>query len=189
MIKLDRTITLHYAKYVEANEVKQPPSYTTDELKIIYLDNPELKQYYLSIYGLPNPTMLFEGEEYHLDITKEMANQKLLELSKGDMQTYLQNQIPKSLEDEPYAPGSILASMFGAIGIKSSPTCSCRRHALEMNERGIEWCEANIDTILGWLKEECEKRKIPWVETVARLVVNKAISKSKKYRAEQNAQA
>lgn len=186
-MKLEQTITLKPSKYTDANnQVVAPDPVTLDELAVIYVDSPTSSQYYVTIQHIPHPIMLFEKENYtnNPDITKTQAQQKLLELADNDMESFLQKQFPKTLEDDPYGPGSILASMFSAIGIKSSPTCSCRRHALEMNARGIEWCEENLDTICGWLKEECKKRSIPYVDAVARMVVNKAINKSKKYREE-----
>ena len=30
-----------------------------------------------------------------------------------------------------------------------------------MNERGIEWCLANVETIVGWLEEESRRRGLP----------------------------
>ncbi len=48
-----------------------------------------------------------------------------------------------------------------------------------MNRNGIDWCEQNISTIVGWLKEESAKRKIPFVESLASLVVKRAIRTSK----------
>jgi hypothetical protein len=49
-----------------------------------------------------------------------------------------------------------------------------------MNIRGPEWCLNNLDTILAWLKEESAKRSLPFVETIAKLMVKKAISKSQR---------
>jgi hypothetical protein len=189
-MKLESPITIVPSKYTDqnTNKVVNPPPIQLDSLDIIYLDNPVTEQYYVAIKHLPHNVLLFSGEDYQKnpDITKSKAQEKLLEISKGDLQKYLQEQFPKTLEDEPYGPGSILASMFSAIGIKSSPTCSCRKHALEMNKNGIEWCEENLDTICGWLEEECKKRKIPYVDAVAKMVVKKAINKAKKYRNEMN---
>lgn len=186
-MKLEKPITIVPSRYTDNNnQIVTPEPITFTELNIVYIDNPVLGQYYIAIQHIPNQIMLFEKDEYTSiqDITKQQAQSKFLEIAKGDIQTFLQNQFPRTLEDDPYGPGSILASMFSAIGIKSTPTCSCRRHALEMNRNGIEWCENNVDTICGWLKEECEKRKIPYVETVAKMVVNRAINKAKKYRDE-----
>ena len=189
-MKLNSPVVIQPSKFTnpQTNQVESPDPITLDELTIIYIDAPMYNQYYVTIQHIPNPIMLFEDEAYKAitDITKAQANAKLFELAENNMQSFLQKQFPKTIEDEPYGPGSILASMFSMIGIKSTPTCSCRRHALEMNKNGIEWCEENIDTICGWLKEECEKRKIPYVDTVAKMVVNRAINKAKKYRDESN---
>lgn len=185
-MKLENPITIVRSKYTDpqTNKVVNPSPITLEELTIIYIDNPSAEQYYITIQYIPQQILLFEKEEYrnNPNITKEQAQQKLYQLAENNIQSYLQNLFPRTLEDDPYGPGSILASMFSAIGIKSSPTCSCKRHALEMNTRGIEWCEQNVDTICGWLEEECKSRKIPYVETVAKMVVNRAISKAKKYR-------
>ena len=190
-MKLESPITLQLPKFTnpQNNKIESPAPITLEELAILYIDSPLFNQYYVSIQHIPNSIMLFEQESYlsNPDITKAQANDKLLELAKDDLQSFLQNLFPKTLEDDPYGPGTILASMFSAIGIKSTPTCSCRRHALEMNKNGIEWCEENVSTICGWLKEECEKRKIPYVDTVARMVVNRAINKAKKYKETGNA--
>jgi aminoglycoside N3'-acetyltransferase len=77
--------------------------------------------------------------------------------------------------------------MLGSLGIRSAPTCSCKRRALEMNFRGPDWCEQNIDNIVGWLEEEAKKRRLPFIKTVAKLMVQRAISKSRRLLAKANA--
>lgn len=77
-------------------------------------------------------------------------------------------------------PGTHLKSMLSKVGIKSTPTCSCSKKAKVMDDKGIEWCESNVDTIVGWLKEEAGKRKMPFVDFVARLIVKRAIKKAKR---------
>jgi hypothetical protein len=189
-MKLENPITLLPSKYTDkSGQIVTPPAAVLNELEVIYIDNPKHQQYLIAIQGLPQQVMLFIGEEYsnNPDITKAQAQAKLYELSQGDLQSFLQNQFPRTLEDDPFGPGSILANMFSMLGIKSSPTCSCRKHALEMNVKGIEWCENNMETILGWLKDESEKRKIPFVKTLAQMVVTKAINKAKKYKEAENA--
>jgi hypothetical protein len=187
-MKLESSITLTPSKYTDpnSNQLVVPPPLTLDNLNVIYVDNAVTNSYYITIEHIPTAIMLFDKDDYtnNPDITKSKAQAKLLELANNDLQSFLQKQFPRTLEDDPYGPGTILASMFSAIGIKSSPTCSCRRHALEMNTKGIEWCEQNVTTICGWLEEECKKRSIPYVDAVAKMVVNRAISKSKKYQTE-----
>lgn len=77
-------------------------------------------------------------------------------------------------------PGSFLKKYLGRIGITSTPNCSCNAKAKHMDTMGIEWCEQNLDIIVGWLKEEAEKRRLPFVPWPTRLLVKKAIAAAKK---------
>ena len=97
-----------------------------------------------------------------------------------NIQEFLQNLFPRTLESDPNGPGTILSGMISALGISAGPNCSCKQHAIKMNVEGPEWCEQNIDTIIEWLREESEKRNLPFVETIARLIVQRAIKKSKR---------
>lgn len=87
---------------------------------------------------------------------------------------------PATLEDHPDGPGTILSKMLSKIGIHSTPNCSCRRRAMEMNTRGPDWCAENIDMIVGWLREESEKRKLPFVDFAGKLLIQRAIKISRK---------
>lgn len=87
---------------------------------------------------------------------------------------------PQTLEDDPNGPGTILSKMLSKIGINSTPNCSCRRRAIEMNNKGPEWCEQNLDMIVGWLKEEATKRKLPFVDFAGKLLIQRAIKLSRK---------
>lgn len=87
---------------------------------------------------------------------------------------------PQTLEDFPNGPGTVLSKMLSKIGINSTPNCSCRRRAMEMNTRGPDWCAENIDMVVGWLREESEKRKLPFVDFAGRLLIQRAIKVSRK---------
>jgi hypothetical protein len=50
--------------------------------------------------------------------------------------------------------GTELKKILTKIGIKATPNCSCNTRAKIMDEKGADWCENNIDTIVGWLREE-----------------------------------
>jgi hypothetical protein len=76
--------------------------------------------------------------------------------------------------------GTELKRLLNKIGIKASPTCSCNKRASLMDKNGIQWCENNIDTIIGWLKEEATKRKLPFIDMAGKILVKKAISNAKK---------
>jgi len=87
---------------------------------------------------------------------------------------------PQTLEDFPNGPGTILSKMLSKIGIHSTPNCSCRRRAMEMNTRGPDWCAENIDMIVGWLREESERRKLPFVDFAGKLLIQRAVKMSRK---------
>lgn len=164
------------------NKIIQPNPLRFTFLNVSYIDNPYSKTVFAQIQNIPGKLLLVGKDEYDAwgDYTQKQIENRLREKLGNDPSGVLRSLFPKTLEEDPYGPGSILAGMFNTIGIKSSPTCSCKRHAIEMNEKGVEWCEQNITTILGWLKEESEKRKIPFIESLASLVVKRAIRQSKK---------
>lgn len=84
------------------------------------------------------------------------------------------------LESPASGVGTALKGLLNKIGIKATPNCSCNKRAKIMDQNGIEWCENNIDIILGWLKEEAVKRKLPFLEIGAKILIKKAISDAKK---------
>lgn len=165
-------------------EIKLPNNQTVllNELDVTYHDNPKKKMISATIAQIPMPVMLWDTNEYDSagEWTSDQAKNRLLEKLGNDMQKSLRGLFPKTLEDDPYGPGTILSQMLATIGIKSTPSCACRRHAIEMNEKGSDWCDQNMDQILGWLKEESTKRGLPFVQTAAKLMVSRAVSKSKK---------
>jgi hypothetical protein len=77
-------------------------------------------------------------------------------------------------------PGTELKKLLKLIGISASPTCSCNARAREMDKNGCDWCEANLDTIVGWLREEATKRGLPFVDLAGRLLVKRAIRNARK---------
>ena len=77
-------------------------------------------------------------------------------------------------------PGTEMKKLLAKIGITSSPDCQCNARARYMDEQGPEWCEQNMEEIIGWLREEAEKRKLPFVDFAGRLLVKKAIANARK---------
>lgn len=49
-----------------------------------------------------------------------------------------------------------------------------------MDQMGVDWCEENIDTIVGWLAEEAASRGLPFLSGVGRLLVKRAIHNARK---------
>jgi hypothetical protein len=87
---------------------------------------------------------------------------------------------PKPLQEEdPDGPGTVLSGMLEKVGIKSSPTCSCKARARIMNVNGNDWCAENLELLIGWLREEAQKRKLPFIDIAGRLIIKRAISLSR----------
>jgi hypothetical protein len=76
--------------------------------------------------------------------------------------------------------GTELKKLLSLVGIRSSPTCKCNARAAEMDVRGVAWVDKNRATVVEWLREESGRRKLPFVATVARLVVARAIRNARK---------
>ena len=167
MIKLESPITITPPPFTnENNQVVRPESMTFDILNISYVDTPSNKNLVAYINGIPGSFTLFSGQQYDIigNWTQEQADRALrsqLGNTAEEIKETLQSLFPKTLEQNPNGPGSILTGMISSLGIKSTSNCSCRRHALEMNEKGPDWCEQNMETILSWLKEESSKRGLP----------------------------
>ena len=83
-------------------------------------------------------------------------------------------------EPPQYGVGTELKKLLSSIGIKATPNCSCNAKARTMDSNGIEWCEKNIDTIVGWLRDEAIKRNLPFIDLAGKILVKKAIRNAKK---------
>ena len=80
-------------------------------------------------------------------------------------------------------PGTELKKLLAKIGITATPTCSCNARARKMDEMEAKepgWCAAHLDEIVGWLREEATKRKLPFVDMAGRVLVKRAIHNAKK---------
>jgi hypothetical protein len=77
--------------------------------------------------------------------------------------------------------GTELKKLLAKVGIVATPNCTCNKRAIMMNVRGIEWCEENIDTIVGWLRDEAKARKLPFVDLAGKALVKMAIKRAKKH--------
>ncbi len=77
-------------------------------------------------------------------------------------------------------PGTELKKLLKRFGIVARPTCSCNNRAQEMDVYGYDWCEQNIPKIVGWLRDEAAKRKLPFADFVGRTLVKLAIARARK---------
>jgi len=77
-------------------------------------------------------------------------------------------------------PGTELKKLLAKVGITATPDCSCNARAAEMDRQGVEWCEANLDTIVGWLREQAEARGLPFLDIAGRMLVRRAIANARR---------
>lgn len=84
-------------------------------------------------------------------------------------------------------PGTELKKLLKTwLRIEASPTCSCNARARRMDveeAREPGWCEAHLDEIVGWLREEATKRSLPFLDMAGRVLVRRAISNAQKEQA------
>jgi hypothetical protein len=79
-----------------------------------------------------------------------------------------------------HGPGTELKKLLKRVGITATPNCSCNARAAKMDQEGAEWCEAHLDEIVGWLREEATKRGLPFLDAAGRVLVRRAISNARK---------
>lgn len=158
-------------------------------LDVVYFDYPSSEMYYCQFTNINYPPItLFIKDTYTKHITSEIAEKKLLQLFADDpasffkkhIEEYTSTELKDTLSLYPDGPGTLLHNMLGKFGIKPGPACKCMAKANHMNLMGPDWCEKNIDLILYWLREESKSRDIPFIESLAKILVKRAISKSKK---------
>jgi len=87
---------------------------------------------------------------------------------------------PQPVATPTHGPGTELKKLLAKVGITSTPDCSCTARAAEMDRQGVKWCEANIDTIVGWLREQAEARGLPFLDIAGRLLVKRAIANARR---------
>lgn len=78
-------------------------------------------------------------------------------------------------------PGSQLKAILARFGISADePGCQCKSRANLMDRQGCEWVEANVDTVVGWLREEAQKRGLPFIDAAGKMLVREAVRRARK---------
>ena len=82
----------------------------------------------------------------------------------------------------PAGPGTELKKLLKFLGLPDKPGCSCNKKAQLMDKWGWETCSLpeKEDEIISWLKQEAVKRKLPFVEWGARVIVRRAVRNARK---------
>jgi hypothetical protein len=182
-MKLQNIVTITPPPFTDnSGRVNFPSPLIFENLDLVFTDNVKAKTVYATVIGTPTPLVLWSGESYDNigDWTQEQAENKITDLLGDDPAAMLRSLFPKTLEETPNHPGTVLSKMIKSLGFTMSDNCSCKRHALEMNDKGNDWCAENIDTIVGWLREETHRRNLPFIDALGKMMVNRAIKKSRK---------
>lgn len=82
-----------------------------------------------------------------------------------------------------HGPGTELKKLLARVGIAAAPDCSCNARARLMDEneaREPGWCAANVETVVGWLREEATKRGLPFLDVAGRMLVRRAIANARR---------
>lgn len=82
-----------------------------------------------------------------------------------------------------HGPGTELSKTLSWFGINSTPNCPCRKRAGLMDMKGCEWVTENKELVISWLKEEAVKRKLPFSQRAASIILNRSVKKANKVRA------
>lgn len=97
--------------------------------------------------------------------------------------------LAKKIHESPVAPqpsrdglpGTELKAMLGKIGIVATEGCTCNMKAAIMDSWGCSLCEERLDShIVPWLREEARRRKLPFIDMAARMLVKRAIAKARR---------
>jgi hypothetical protein len=95
----------------------------------------------------------------------------------------LEDAIVSATKSQEQGPGTELKVILESLGIRASSDCKCNTRAKYMNQMESEnpgWCESNIETILGWLREAAGERGLPFFDAAGRIVIRRAIKNARK---------
>lgn len=76
--------------------------------------------------------------------------------------------------------GFELARLISWFYVDTDPCLICKYRMQKMNVWGPDVCEEKIETILVWLKQAANKRRIPYVDFAVRLLLKKAIANARR---------
>jgi hypothetical protein len=78
-------------------------------------------------------------------------------------------------------PGTELSKLLKRFGIKATPACKCRAVVARMDAWGPDECSkpARVDEVVAVMREEAAKRGLPFLDSVGRLLVRRAISRAR----------
>ncbi len=111
---------------------------------------------------------------YHVSIQARTLAEAVEKIGLGEV------AIHQQITTGAYGAGTELKNLIAKFGLKPGLNCKCGQHIREMDTVGIEWCEQNVTTIAGWLREEATRARLPFTESGAKILIKRAISNAKK---------
>ena len=119
-----------------------------------------------------------DGDFFAIDISSDFY-------PKESRQTVTVERLPA----KEHGPGTELKKLLAGwpFRITSSPDCSCNRVAREMDAWGPDECEKpeRIDYILAAMRENAEKRGLPFLDAAGRFLIRRAIKNARKNKIDQ----
>lgn len=76
--------------------------------------------------------------------------------------------------------GGEMKRILRTFGIEEKATCKCNARSATMDLWGPDQCEQRADEIVGWLREEAKKRKLPFLDVVGKMILRRAIRAARK---------
>ena len=109
-----------------SGRVITPPDLIIKELRVSYTDTPYLKTIQARIENIPVPITMITGQTYDQlgDWTQEQIEDGLRQLMGADPAKYLRSLFPKTMEEDPNGPGTVLSKMIKSLGIVMTDSCS-----------------------------------------------------------------
>jgi len=124
-------------------------------------------------YFCRHPRVHATGQLVSAEICASCTQRNDGESAMRPVPTELPSSLPIMEPPIGFGPGTELKKLLAWWGF--APCGTCQAQANEMDRMGCDWCSQNEGTIIGWLREEAGRRKIPFVELAAKMVVRRAI--------------
>ena len=134
-----------------------------------------------------------EGEDLRYTSPRKLPHDVVEEIraSKNDLIEITKNKSyqPQKLRLSPQADvvqsstggvGTEIKKILARFGITATPNCSCNRNAKLADQWGPDECEKRADEIIGWMRAEATKRRLPFFDPVGRMILRRAIRAARK---------
>ena len=80
-----------------------------------------------------------------------------------------ENGPPADQPGTPGGPGTELSRILARLGMHETSGCPCRSRAILMDHWGVAGCRERLPTIIGWLREEAQRRRLPFSRLASRV--------------------